>query len=145
MSKITMSIGDDALEHLDDWAGKLGQSRSATAEIAIRWWLAVANGSVHTKVLTNVLTDAPDPAEKPQVPQNQAYTPPAKTPHRGMLPTDTDEILALLEELNAMPDATEVDGDHLILNGLRKADIQRDIRRLRISVAEKRAQVAQNQ
>ena len=145
MSRITMSMEDATLTELDVWADRLGQSRSTTAEIAIRWWLAMAAGTASAEVHTKVHTVAPDPVETPQVTQNQTYTPPAKTPHRGMLPTDTDEILALLEELNAMPDATEVDGDHIILNGLRKADIQRDIRRLRIAVTEKRAQVAQNQ
>ena len=145
MSRITMSMEDATLTELDVWADRLGQSRSTTAEIAIRWWLAMAAGTASAEVHTKVHTSVHTSDEKPQVPQNQPYTLPARTPHRGMLPTDTDEILALLEEVNAMPDATEVDAERMILNGVRKTDIQRDIRRLRIAVTEKRAQVAQNQ
>jgi len=133
MSRFSVTFDDKTVDRLDDWAERLGSSRATAIETAVNWWLAMADESLHHNVVQKVV----QPDDAPVTHVVSAPSLPARTPHRGLKPTDTDEIRALIEAVNAIPDASEATGELQALHAKRKADLQREIASLRSAQAPK--------
>jgi len=137
--RIRVTLPDPVMARLDAHAEALSCDRDAVVVMAISAYLA-ALASIGQNVASSgqpVGPIGPVPDDAPVTHVVSAPSLPARTPHRGLKPTDTDEIRALIEAVNDIPDASEATGELQVLHAKRKADLQRDIQALRAAQASK--------
>lgn len=151
MSRFTITLGDDTTTKLDAWAERLGQNRSTLVEIAVNWWLYAAENPPNTELVQNaprLVQIAPEVGADCTKSTNQHETQPVTEPRKRIrpkiLPTDTDEIIAVLSEIEAIPDADPNDLDLTTTYALRKAEIARRVAALRAAQPCNKPQVAEN-
>lgn len=142
--RFTISMNDETTARLDEWAKRLNGSRSSVAEAAVAWYVwALENTPTFALVQSapTVVQSAPTagqsgpPVAQPQSAQSVTEQPPRNTdPLRGAKPGDTDAILVLIRELNAMPESRDLSGDMVWVNQTRRAELLRQIGALRTAV-----------
>lgn len=144
MSRFTITLGDDTTTKLDAWAERLGQNRSTLVEIAVNWWLYAAENQPKTELVQIAPEVGADCTRSANQHETQPVTEPRKRIRPKILPTDTDEIIAVLSEIEAIPDADPNDLDLTTTYALRKAEIARRVAALRAAQPGNKPQVAEN-
>jgi len=131
--RIRIRLSSEALARLDAHAETTCQDRETIAVAAILEYLAAMArlGQNVAQLGQPAHHDVVQPDDAPVTPVVSRPSLPARTPHRGLKPTDTDEIRALIEAVNDIPDASEATGELQVLHAKRKADLQREIASLR--------------
>lgn len=138
--RFRIAISEELNERLETHLAETLRTREGVAEAAISEYLA-AMARIGQAAVPIGTDDCPKRDTEPQV----VEPPPVKDPLKGAKPHDTDEILALIRAVNELPASTELSGDMMFVNAERRADIHRQIARLRTAVEASRLQVAQNQ
>ena len=131
MARFTITLNDETTAKLDDLVGRLGQPRATLAEMGISLLidtLAKADGSKLVQIAPTAGADCTSPTQPVQPPK-------VRDPLEGAKPGDSDEILALIRSVNAMPRSTELSGDLAIVNAARRADLLHQIADLRAQKA----------